>query len=147
MNEVVFSTAQTPSPTTSNDVAMPKRGLEPVPETKTEYPYSEYEGQKHRPYVVDYFDLGELWEMGEEYSSPWSNEVEVINKHLKGQIAKGEVNDTVESVKNELKRIEKLVNVKVDARSSARMALVAEYIKFLDRTKEIKRDAAKYGLT
>ena len=111
-----------------------------------EPPFSEYEAQKGKPFIVDHYELGDFWDRTDMYSQAWKPEVDSINRYLSGQIAKWEVNNTVESVKKEIDRIEKLVNVKPEARASAKLALVAEYIKFMLQTENIKKESAKYGM-
>lgn len=110
-------------------------------ETEVEPPYTDYHQQKGRSYILDMYEVGELID-----PRTFETEVGDIEAYLEHQISSGEVNNTTESVKNEIKRIEKLVNVKKDARVSMRLALVAEYAKFLLKAEGIKRESAKYGL-
>lgn len=119
-----------------------------VPRGVTEYepPFTEYQNQYNKPFLVDHYELGRFWDQGDMYSDAYKNEVDTINKYLGKAIDSGEVNNTVESVKKELKRIEKLINVRPDQRKSMRIGLVAEYAHFLLKSENIKKESAKYGM-
>ena len=80
------------------------------------------------------------------YSEAFAPEVDSINTYLKHAMDKGEVNNTVESVKNELKRIEKMINVRKDQRKAVKIGLVAEYVNFILKSENIKKESAKYGM-
>lgn len=124
---------------------------EPVIENKTkgtvevssvEPPFTEYEKKNGKPYPVDYFDLGQYWNTGELYTK----EIDSISTYLSHLIHTGEINNSLSSVKNKLKSIEKMINVHSDDRRAARVGKVAAYVEFLIKADNIKKDAAKYGM-
>ena len=150
MSDTVFRTrieTQTPQqveasmPKAPKDKSVP-RGVD----TDVEPPFSEYETIKGKPFLVDHYELGMMWNEGDMYSHGYADEMGDINTYLKHAIAQGDVNNTLDSVKGELKRIEKMVNVDKNARKSMRLGLVAEYVKFLLKSYNIKKETAKYGL-
>lgn len=106
-------------------------GLEPVSETKIEPPFTSYEQDKGKPFVVDYYELGRYWDETDMYTQGYKPEVESINEYLNHLINIGEINNTLESVKGKLKSIEKMVGVKPDARTASRVGQVAAYVEFL----------------
>ncbi len=118
----------------------------PIGTSTVEPPFTEYEKENHHPYLVDHYELGSLWNQGDMYSDAFVPEVETINTYLTHMIEKGEINNTLESVKNELKRIEKINNIRPDQRKAMRLGIVAEYVKFILKSEDIKRDSGKYGL-
>lgn len=121
--------------------------MTPVLESNVKAPFTDYEKTTGKPFVLEHYGLGTLVNRGDIYdSSVFTSEVENINSYINHQIEKGEVSNTVDGVKNELKRIEKLINVKPDARASMRIQLVAEYAAFLLKSEGIKRASFKYGL-
>ena len=107
-----------------------------------EAPYSEYESENGKPYPVDYFDLGSFWNNGEMYTA----EIDTISTYINHLVAKGEINNTIKSVSDKIKSIEKMVNVKPDDRKAARVGKVAAYIEFLLKADNITKNSAKYGL-
>ena len=115
-------------------------------EVETEPPFTSYEADKGKPYLVDHYELGSLWNEADMYSDGYKGEVETINKYLDQQIGRGEINNTLDSVKTELKRIEKMINVKKDARTAVKVGLVTAHVKFLLETDDIKKTAGKYGM-
>lgn len=147
MSSTIFrSGVAEPSPQPETPQA-PKETAIPVLESSVEAPFTDYEKTTGKPFVLEHYGLGTLVNRGDIYdSSAFSSEVQNINSYLNHQIEKGEVSNTVDGVKNELKRIEKLINVKSDARASMRIQLVAEYAAFLLKSEGIKRASFKYGL-
>ena len=115
-------------------------------ETDVEPPFLDYEKEKGKPFLVDYYELGQLWNRRDMYSNAFTDEVEGINEYLNYAIGKGDISNTVEGVTNELKRIEKMINVRPDQRKSVRIGLVKEYVDFLMKSEYIKKESAKYGM-
>lgn len=141
MSDTVFRTKVEPTVESSSKLKPADDKAVPVGETEVEPPYTDYHKEKGHSFILDYYDVGELID-----PRIFESEVNDIESYLDHQINKGEVNNTLESVRNEMKRIEKLVNVKRDARKSMKMALVAEYTNFLLKAEGIKRGSAKFGL-
>lgn len=148
MSDTVFRSAGVPGSSPQPETPQaPKDTMTPVFESKVEPPFTDYEKTTGKPFVLEHYGLGSLVNRGDIYdSSVFSSEVENINRYINHQIEKGEVSNTTEGVKNELKRIEKIINVKADARASMRIQLVAEYASFLLKSDGIKRKSFKYGL-
>ena len=146
MSDTVFRTkAEPPQPATA-EAKEPTDTMVPRGTTEVEPPYTDYESQKGKPFAIDYYEMGEAWNRFDSKADNYVPEARTIDTYMNHMIEKGEVNNTTESVTNELKRIEKLVNVKPDARKSMRMELVAEYMKFLLKSEGIRVRSGKMGL-
>lgn len=147
MSDTVFRSRQVAPKPTSTGIKAPVNKLVPRGvDVDVNPPFTEYEKMEGKPYLVEHYELGTMWNRGDMYSDAFNSEVLAINTYLEHMISKGEVNNTIESVKNELKRIEKMINVKKDARKSMRIGLVAEYANFLLKSENIKKESAKHGL-
>lgn len=148
MSSTIFRSAGVPGTSPQPETpSAPKDTMTPVLESNVKAPFTDYEKTTGKPFVLEHYGLGTLVNRGDIYdSSVFTSEVENINSYINHQIEKGEVSNTVDGVKNELKRIEKLINVKPDARASMRIQLVAEYAAFLLKSEGIKRASFKYGL-
>lgn len=102
--------------------------------SEIEAPYTDYKTVNNHPYAVDYFKLGDNWEV-------FSDEVKTIESFMKDKIASGDIANTRQAVEREIKAMEKLHNVKDDERSVVKVGVLAQYIKFLTNTRNIKRYA------
>ena len=111
-----------------------------------EPPFSDYESQNGKPFLVDHYELGSLWNHRDMYSEGFEGEVGVVTSYIDGLIAKGEINNTVEAVRSKLKDLEKVVNVRNDDRKAVRVGKVAAYVEFLMKSDNIQSNSAKYGL-
>ena len=111
--------------------------------TEVEPPYSEYQDKKGKPYSVDYFDLGRYWNEGELYTK----EINTIETYMQHLVETGEVNNTLDAVKDKFKKIEKMINLDKNDRRSTKVAMIAAHFEFLLKADDIKRNSAKYSLT
>ena len=126
--------------TTPTDTSVP-RGV-----TNIDVPFTEYHSQNGHPFLVDHYELGQYWDHSDMYSDGFKTEINDINRYLGYLIDKGEINNTTDSVKNELKRIEKMINVDKNSRKSVRMGVISEYTNFLLKSENIKKESAKQGM-
>lgn len=133
-------------------VAVDKTETKPVefnePKSKTvtsianvEVPYTEYGKQNGTPFIVDHYKLGSFW----DESGAYEKEVGLIDGYIKHKIDSGEWADNQTTVKNELKKMEKLTNIKDEQRASIKISTIGAYIKFLMESEGIRKDFAKYG--
>lgn len=143
-NDVLTSikTNEAPAP----QMEMTKERVVIPGDTKVEPPFLDYEKMEGKPFLVDYYELGNLWDRRDMYSNAFTDEVDGINKYLTYAISKGDISNSVEGVTNELKRIEKMINVRPDQRKSMRIGLVKEYVDFLMKSEYVKKESAKYGM-
>jgi len=145
MNDTVFRTKSEPTPPQETPQMSEDRTANPG-EVSVEPPFTEYEKEHGHPFLVDHYELGNMWNRTDMYSQAYVPEVETVNEYLQHIISRGDIGDTPEAVANELKKIEKMINVRKDQKKSVRIGMVAEYVKFLMKSENIKMESAKYGM-
>ena len=117
-----------------------------VNEVTVDPPFTSYEKDKGKPFIVDHYELGRFWNDGDMYTNGYVGEVDTISTYLTHLVNTGEISNTLEAAKDKLKSIEKMVGVKDDARTAVKVGQVAAYIEFLLKSDNIKKESAKYGL-
>lgn len=100
-------------------------------------PYTSYKSENHSPLTAEIFELGDNWQ---EF-----DEVGVIEDYFKEAVDFGDMDNTVEAVKERIKRFEKMINNDKTTRPSVRIAKLAAYLKFLKESDHIERRGNKYG--
>lgn len=136
----------------SRPVGKEETGEEVLPKGKTStqgsivndvpVPFTDYQTANLKPYPVDYFELGDLWD---DPQGGFSEEVETINSYLKSKVEKGEIANTIKAAKYELNQLEKMNNLKHEERAVVKIGTLAAYIKFLTETDNLKTNLRKYG--
>lgn len=107
-----------------------------------EVPYLDYESQHGKPYLADLYELGSYWN---DRTNGFIDEVSAIEGYLQRQVTDGEINNSLKGVKTRLKEIEKITNMDKESRQVIKMEVMAEYVKFLEKTKDIKHMIKRYG--
>ena len=74
----------------------------------------------------------------------FSEELGLIGTYLDKKIEIGEIDDSIEAVKRELRNLEKMNNVRHEERAVVKTGTLAAYVKFLLETEGIKRNWRKY---
>lgn len=141
MNDPVFRGKQEPSTDIHEDKPMAKSSGDPVGDLKVEPPYTDYETAHHFPFIVDYYELGQYWNMDDAYTK----EVDTIENYLRGRIGRGEVSNSLEAIKEVIKGIEKTAGVLKTDPTVVRVGKVAAYTKFLSEVDGLNTNARKYG--
>ncbi len=140
MSDLTFRTEQ------KNEVeAAPKHEnveVHSISESKIEVPYLDYAREHGNPYTVDHFELGSHWN---DRNNGFSEEIETIENYLQRQAVEGEIDNSLKGVKDRLKAIEKVTNMDKEHRSVVKIGILAEYVKFLERTQDIKKNITRYG--
>lgn len=145
MSDTVFRAKAQPQAAPETPKAPEDKGV-PRGVTEVEPPYTDYKKERGKPFIVDHYELGDMWNRFDKYADMYVPEVDTIEQYMEHMIDKGEVNNTLDSVREEIKRIEKLVNVKKDSRASMRMELVSEYMNFLLKSEGIRRRSGRFRL-
>lgn len=104
--------------------------------------YLDYERENGQPFVVDYFDLGRHWA---DQSGGFPKEVAEIENYFREMIESGEMANSSKTVKDRLKEILKVTGMSKEERNVVKMETVAEYVKFLRKTSDIKHSITRYG--
>ena len=136
MNDVVFRTKQDVQEPAKNENIVGK-------EVQTEriheaVPYTQFQNENGKPFLANYYDLGDNWEV-------FNEEISTIEDYLKRKVEVGEVADDIETIKKEIKRMEKLNNLKDEPRTTIKIGTVASYIKFLNDVDGVKFNWRKYS--
>ena len=105
-------------------------------------PYTDYEAEKGHPYSVDHFDLGRYWDEG---VGSYESDVAVIESYIDNKIKSGEWANDQKTIKVELKKMEKMINMKDEARQSVKVGTLVAHIRFLQEAEGIKKNFGKYG--
>ncbi|OFW53989.1 MAG: hypothetical protein A2163_07920 [Actinobacteria bacterium RBG_13_35_12] len=103
-------------------------------------PYLDYELEHGHPYTVDYFKLGDNWEV-------FDKELRTIDAYINGKIYEGSLANNVETIQKEIKRMEKMNNLKDEPRTVVKIDTLVSYVKFLMEADNIKHTLHKYGRT
>lgn len=111
------------------------------PVVEVEPPFLDYHSQKGKPLSVEYFELGDTWKL----SDGFEKEITDIEEYFKEEVESGEIANSPKAVKNELKKIEKLLGLKDEERTVMRVGKVAAYIRFLLETKGLEMNVKRYG--
>jgi len=107
-----------------------------------ETPFSEYHKENGKPFIADYFQLGDTWR---DEAGGFPQEVAIIEDFIQDRIDKGELPNNVESVKEAIKKIEKLTNLDKHERPIVKIDTIAAYTKFLMECDHIKFNLKKYA--
>lgn len=110
--------------------------------SKVEVPYLDYEIENGKPYLVEIFELGEHWA---DRVGGFNEEIQAIEDYLKDQVTNREVDNSLKGVKNRIKEIEKIVGMDKEDRAVVKLEVMAEYVKFLMKKDDIKRNITRYG--
>lgn len=112
------------------------------PSPTVEVPYTDYEKQHLKPYAAEYFNLGETWDSSE---GGFAKEIAIIEEYAQHKVRSGEVENSIDAVKNIIAKAEKMTNVPKEARQAERIGILSAYMKFLMESDNIKYNARKYG--
>lgn len=139
MTDTVFRqkiehTKEEDRPIQSSEQAKPIVSVEP--------PYLDYQKVNSRPYVADYFQLGEMWD---DPVGGFPKEVSAIENYIQQKIVDGDMANSQSAVKEELKRILKINNLQKEERSILKIETLAANIQFLKKTDDIKHNMRRYG--
>mgnify|MGYP001266385409 FL=1 len=111
-------------------------------DTTIEPPFLDYEKVNGHPYLVDHFNLGDNWR---DKMGGFEKEIETIDSYLENQIKYGKIDNSVEAVKEALKKIEKMCGADKTERVTMRIEKIAAYAEFLNKTMDIDYNNYKYG--
>ena len=106
--------------------------------TEAEVPYLDYEANSSMPYTADYYDLGEYWNV-------YNKELGIIEGYFQNKVKTGELANHTDTIKNEIKNMEKMLNLKDEPRKAVKIGVLTEHIKFLMGVKAVKENSTKYG--
>ena len=105
---------------------------------EAEIPYESYQETTGKPFIADCYSLGDYWE-------PFSKEINTINSYVNRKIQTGEIASSQGAVKELLKGMEKMNNLRNEERTVVKLGVLAAYVKFLESSEEVKQNTIKYA--
>jgi len=142
MTDSVFRSKIEPSEPTPEKVIGKSQAA--VIASNVEPPYLDWEHEKGKPYVAEYFGLGELWN---DKVGGFEEELDTIKTYIKDEIEQGRIDNSTDAVKILLKGIEKQMGGIKTERTTIKIAQMAAFTEFLYKTRDIHSNANKYGNT
>lgn len=94
-------------------------------------------------FINDYFELGTQWK---DASASFYPEIERIESYIKSKIDNREIENSQTAVKNLLKGIEKINNLKNETRQVVKLEVMANYIEFLSKNDRLKSNLKRYSI-
>lgn len=128
----------------STDTQPEKIEVKDQPETSTtevDPPFTDYQKVKHYPFLVDYYKIGDTWA---DKLGGFEKEIEHIEGYFKDKIEQGQMKNDIEAVKDEIKKIYKLVGIDKNERVTMQIEKLSAYIDFLKKTDTIEMLRYKY---
>ena len=116
----------------------PSRGSE----VDVEVPYLDYEKANGQPYLAEYFKLGDTWNDSE---GGFPQEIHKIRSYVEDKIQSGEVANSISAIKDLIKRMEKVNNLTKEERAVVKIEVLANYVEFLMKNEDIKRNLRRYS--
>jgi len=107
-----------------------------------EVPFMDYEAEHAKPFSVDYFNLGDTWQ---DPNGGFETEVTMIERYLQDKIKSGEIANSLTAVKEALKGVEKITNMKKEERPVVKISVIANYMRFLMDNDKIYSGIKHYG--
>lgn len=139
MTDTTFRTAQpqadpesTPKPTETHSVST----------SNVEVPYLDYEREKGKPFIAEHYDLGERWM---DRDGGFKDEVFIIESYFQNEITDRRIDNSIKGVKDRLKEIEKVTGMDKENRAVIKMEVIAEYLKFLSKRRDIEKNIQRYS--
>lgn len=143
--EVTFKVAKTTAPQTATDSGATTKKTDSsvsADNAAIEVPYLDYERSEGRPFTAEYFNLGDTWD---EPMGGYPKEIGVIEGYFEKKINEGEIANSSEAVKEELKKMLKFTGINKEERNVIKIETIAAYIKFLSTREEIKKNLRRYS--
>jgi len=107
-------------------------------EEKVEVPYTD-----SQDFLEHYFELGTKWK---DQDNVFLEDLAVIDQFFKLKIKNGELENSQPAVKDTLKKIEKLNNLKGEGRSVVKLEVIRNYIEFLLKNDLLKSNLKRYSI-
>ena len=135
MADVTFrtSTPSTPAPESPRQTA-PSDPKSTVPDTDVPVPYLDYKTTHHKPYTVEYFELGNMWD---DKDGGFESEINIIEDYMFHLIGHEKLGNSTEAVNEKMKSIERQAGIKKFETTTTRIAKIAAFTKFLNETEDL----------
>lgn len=128
MSDSVFRTAAAPSPTTTSSDSSSPDTSGTNRSSGVEVPYLDYQNEHKKPFSVDYFELGNLWD---DRDGGFKSEISIIEDYMYHLIGNGKISNSTGAVKEQIRSIEKQAGVNKTDTTVNRIAKITAFTKFL----------------
>lgn len=95
-----------------------------------------------KDFLENYFGLGTEWK---DQDALFFTELTNIDTYIKYKIKEGEIENSQKAVKNILKGMEKLNNLKQEGRSVVKLEVLSNYVDFLMKNDDLKSKLRRYS--
>lgn len=93
-------------------------------------------------FLDEYFGIGKEWK---DHDASMYPEIKKIDEYLTAKIRNGEVANDQKAIKQMLKDMEKLTDLKKESRSVVRLEVLANYVEFLSKNENLKSNLKRYA--
>ena len=121
-SKIAFRTRQEPQKEEITPIA--KETTSQAIVDSVEVPYLDYQTQHGHPLAVDLFNLGDNWDV-------YAQEIGLIDVYFKGKIHEGIYANNVDTIKDEIKKMEKLLDIRKETRSIVKLGVLSVSIRNL----------------
>lgn len=113
-------------------------------EVEIEPPYLDYVKESSKPYLAEYFGLGDTWN---DRQGGFPEEIEAIEGYVREKIESGDIANSINAVKELIKGLEKMNNLTKEERAVVKIEVLANYIEFMNKNAEVKKNLRRYANT
>ena len=135
MAETVFRNQSTATTAQPPKLEVPEVKGTPI-DDHVEVPYLD-----DKNFLDTYFGIGSEWH---DVDAKFYPEVEKIDTYIKSKIEDGEIANDKTAVKDLLKGMEKMNNLKGESRSVVKLEVLANYVEFLMKNQTLKSNLKRY---
>jgi hypothetical protein len=136
MSDSVFRTAQPAAQTSESPKAeAPKADkTQTAVEADVPVPYLDYKTMNHKPFTVEYFELGNLWD---DRDGGFKSEINIIEDYMYHLIGSGKISNSTEAVREKIKSMEKQAGISKFDTTTHRIAKITAFTKFLQEVEDL----------
>lgn len=135
MSDTTFRTQQE----AQQDVLPDRIKTESASVSRVDVPFTSYRSENGGSYVSKHYEIGEM------LKSSFSGEIDTIETFLTNEVVEGRMENSLEAAKKKLKEIEKVTNMDKETRRVVKLEILANYVRFLMKTDDIKKNITRYG--
>jgi hypothetical protein len=130
----VFRTAQSEAPSPKPTAPQKADTTTSSITTDVPVPYLDYKNTNHKPFTVEYFELGNMWD---DRDGGFTNELDIIENYMYHLIGNGKIANSTEAVSEKIKAMEKQAGITKYDTTSNRLAKISAFTKFLQDTEHL----------
>lgn len=97
-------------------------------------PYLDYKNTNHKPFTVEYFELGNMWD---DKDGGFESEINIIEDYMYHLIGDGQIANSTEAVKEKIRSLEKQAGIKKFDTTTNRISKITAFTKFLKEVENL----------